>query len=76
MWDLSSEAIAFNMQSSHGLHGDYKKQVEKFRIINPGYWCAYAHQKTCKYGLYHDYMHYDYTVIMWKKDLCWQEEDA
>lgn len=74
MWASSSEGIAFNMQSSHGLRGDYKERVLNSRKIDPGYWCEYAHSKTCKYGLYHDYMHYDYTIGMWKADLGWQEE--
>lgn len=73
MWLLSSEVIAFNMQSLHGLNGEYKQKVLTYRNINPGYWVEYAHKKTCKYGLYHDYMHYDYTVCMWKADLGWQE---
>jgi SAM-dependent methyltransferase len=74
MWEFSSEGIAFNMQSSHGLRGEYKEKVLSARNIDPGYWCAYAHSKACKYGLYHDYMHYDYTIGMWKAELGWQEE--
>ena len=74
MWSLSKEAISFNMQSIHGLKGDYKKKVLEFRNIDPQFWINFANQKTCKYGLYHDYMHYDYTVCMWKASIGWQEK--
>jgi len=76
MWRLSREAICFNMQSSHGLNDGYKDKVLKYRNINPAFWVGYAHKKTCRYGLYHDYMHYDYTVCMWKAEIGWQEDNV
>ena len=74
MWTISKEAISFNMQSIHGLEGDYKKKVLEFRNIDPQFWISFANHRTCKYGLYHDYMHYDYTVCMWKANIGWQEK--
>lgn len=76
MWQFSKIGICFNMQSSHGLSGEYKEQVNKYRNIDPAFWVSYAHKKTCRYGLYHDYMHYDYTIGMWKAENEWQESNA
>jgi SAM-dependent methyltransferase len=76
MWNLATDGMVFNMQSSHGLQGEYGQKVLNSRNISPEYWVQYAHEKTCKYGLYHDYMHYDYTIAMWKVSRGWQENNG
>jgi len=72
MWQLSKEAITFNIRSSHGLKGEYESKSRQIADINPSFWCEYAHQRTSRYGLYHDYVHYDYTVAMWKAPPNWE----
>ena len=66
MWLLSTEAMTFNIRSSHGLIGHYKEKYQQEKDIDPGYWCKYAHERTSRYGLFHDYVNYDYTIAMWK----------
>lgn len=66
MWLLSREAIAFNLRSSYGLTGNYETKSKQIEDMDPSFWCKYAHEKTNKYGLYHDYVKYDYTIAMWK----------
>lgn len=67
MWLLSKEAITFNIRSPHSLQGDYPKKSQQIKELDPSYWCKYAHNKTSKYALYHDYMPNDYTIVMWKE---------
>ncbi len=73
MWELSSQGIMFNIRSPHGFEGDYEGIERQKRDSRPEYWCKYANSKTCRYGLYHDYMHYDYTLALWKAEIGWQE---
>ena len=66
MWALSKEAIIFNIRSPHSLLDRYEVREQQKKDIDPAIWCRYAHEKTDKYCLHHDYASYDYTVCMWK----------
>ena len=66
MWNLSRLGIAFNIRSPHSIDGEYSNKERQLKDMSPPYWCSYAHKKTSKYALYHNYVDYDYTVAMWK----------
>ena len=69
MWELCNVGMAFNLRSPYGMTGSYKQKTNQAKDMDPTYWCSYAHNKTSKYSLYHDYVNYDYTVVLWKQSV-------
>jgi SAM-dependent methyltransferase len=66
MWNLSKIGMAFNIRSPNSLDGHYLNKEKQIKDTLPSHWCSYAHNKTHRYALYHDYVSYDYTIAMWK----------
>lgn len=66
MWSLATIGIIFNIRSPSSMQNTHEQYARQIKDLSPSYWTSYAHSMTKRYALYHDYVDYDYTIVMWK----------